>query len=383
MDIEENVISSFARKRLCIKTKQANNILEKFKVIFKGNVYMAHAKELFAWTLIFLDYKESGYISNNESLHGAKNKSVGSQHGEDDMGDDSDVEGFTSEVSRQENDHRGLDLNTKTDKVNSPLVYTKVMNNSHEIKDKKLQQSSAINSIKENLIDIDKNLDSGNVSDEILLERMELTRQLHDINQMDARDYVQKSKIKWAIEGDENSKFFHGIINKKRSQLSIRGVFVDGDWNTDPEVVKDVFKDHFCNLFQTICPCVSRDEIRVAVWNCDENKSPGTSGGSFSKGSNLSFIALILKVTDAKFVTDFRPTSLIRCVYKVVTKILANSLATVISDLVSDIQLAFVANIQILDVPFILNELLAWCKRKKKQTMIFKVDFAKAYDSVH
>ncbi|GJS87527.1 reverse transcriptase domain-containing protein [Tanacetum coccineum] len=32
----------------------------------------------------------------------------------------------------------------------------------------------------------------------------------------------------WAIEGDENSKYFHGIINKKRSNLAIRGVFVDG-----------------------------------------------------------------------------------------------------------------------------------------------------------
>nr|GEZ27851.1 RNA-directed DNA polymerase, eukaryota, reverse transcriptase zinc-binding domain protein [Tanacetum cinerariifolium] len=104
---------------------------------------------------------------------------------------------------------------------------------------------------------------------------------------------------------------------------------------------------------------------------------------SFPKGSNSSFIALIPKVTDAKFVTDFRPISLIGCVYKVVTKILANRLATVISDLVSDIQSSFVANKKFLDGPFILNELLAWCKRKKKKAMIFKVDFAKAYDSVH
>nr|GFB46732.1 RNA-directed DNA polymerase, eukaryota [Tanacetum cinerariifolium] len=66
IDIEENLVSSFARKRLCIKTKQADNILEKFKVIFKGNMYMARAKELFAWTPIFLDHKESEYISNDE-----------------------------------------------------------------------------------------------------------------------------------------------------------------------------------------------------------------------------------------------------------------------------------------------------------------------------
>nr|GFA80132.1 RNA-directed DNA polymerase, eukaryota [Tanacetum cinerariifolium] len=164
---------------------------------------------------------------------------------------------FTPKVSRQENDYRGVDLNTKTDKVNSPLVHTKVMNNSQE--DKNLQQYGAINSIKEDLIDIDKNLDSGNVSDEILLKRMELTRQLHDINQMEARDYVQKSKIKEAKEGDKSLKFFH-----------------------------DVFKDHFATRFKQpahgrlklnisfpnrlstdqvadMDRSVSRDEIRVAV----------------------------------------------------------------------------------------------------------------------
>lgn len=58
-------------------------------------------------------------------------------------------------------------------------------------------------------------------------------------------------------------------------------------------------------------------------------------------------------------------------------------MALVILDLISDTQSAFVANRQILDGPFILNEILHWCKRKKKQAMFFKVDFAKAYDSVH
>nr|GEW57519.1 RNA-directed DNA polymerase, eukaryota [Tanacetum cinerariifolium] len=378
-------------------------MLEMFKVIFKGNVHMAHAKELFVWTLIFLDHKEFEYISENESLHGAKNKTVGSQHGENDLVDDSDVKGVSKTFfgdkhpspnnsvcnsSKKENDHRGVDLNTKTDKVNSPLVHMKVMNNSHEvhknvtsngestfnyshnahngglilevlddmirIKDKKLQQSGAINSIKEKLIDIDKNLDSRNVSDEILLKRMELTRQLHDINQMEARDYVQKSKIKWAIEGDKNLKFFHVwncVKNKSPSPDGYTFEFFRRYWR--------FIGSDFCSAVECFF-----------------------ESGPFPKGSNSSFISLIPKVTDAKFVTYFRPISMIGCVYRVVTKILANRLATVISDLVSDIQLAFVANRKNLDGPFILNELLAWCKRKKKQAMIFKVDFAKAYDSV-
>ncbi|GJR35202.1 RNA-directed DNA polymerase, eukaryota [Tanacetum coccineum] len=57
-------------------------------------------------------------------------------------------------------------------------------------------------------------------------------------------------------------------------------------------------------------------------------------------------------------------------------------LKEVISDIVSDTQSAFVSGRQILDGPFILDELLQWCKRRNKQTMFFKVDFAKAYDSI-
>nr|GEW96380.1 RNA-directed DNA polymerase, eukaryota, reverse transcriptase zinc-binding domain protein [Tanacetum cinerariifolium] len=49
--------------------------------------------------------------------------------------------------------------------------------------------------------------------------------------------------------------------------------------------------------------------------------------------------------------------------------------------LMNEIQSTFVADIQILDGPFILNELVQWCKKKKKQSLIFKVDFEKAYDS--
>ncbi|GKB75376.1 RNA-directed DNA polymerase, eukaryota, partial [Tanacetum coccineum] len=106
------------------------------------------------------------------------------------------------------------------------------------------------------------------------------------------------------------------------------------------------------------------------------------TSGSFPRGCNASFITLIPKFQDAKLVKDFRPITLIGSVYKIITKILANRLCHVISDLISEVQSAFVANCQILDDPFILNELISWCKSKKYKAMVFKVDFEKAYDSV-
>nr|GEX28845.1 RNA-directed DNA polymerase, eukaryota [Tanacetum cinerariifolium] len=104
--------------------------------------------------------------------------------------------------------------------------------------------------------------------------------------------------------------------------------------------------------------------------------------GHFPRGCNSSFIAFITKIQDAKFVKYFRSISLIGSVYKIIAKILANRLCVVLPYLISDVQSAFVANLQILDGPFILNELLSWCKFKKLHGMIFKVDFEKDFDSV-
>nr|GEZ82562.1 RNA-directed DNA polymerase, eukaryota [Tanacetum cinerariifolium] len=221
------------------------------------------------------------------------------------------------------------------------------------------------------LSDIDRLLDGGDVSDSNLLRRSELHCSLYNINQMESKECLQKSKIKWAIEGDENSNFFHGLINKKGSHVAIHGVFVDG-------ICKRLSDVQASDLERR----VSRDEIRLAVWNCEEKKSPGPDDYSFEFSGNIGTLFALIYITDAKFVNDFRPISLIGSVNKVVTKELANRLALLILDLISDTQSAFVANRQILDGPFILNELLHWCKRKKKQVMFFKVDFVKAYDSI-
>nr|GEW67470.1 RNA-directed DNA polymerase, eukaryota, reverse transcriptase zinc-binding domain protein [Tanacetum cinerariifolium] len=146
-----------------------------------------------------------------------------------------------------------------------------------------------------------------------------------------------------------------------------------------------------------------------AVWDCGIDKSPGSEGfsfgfyhrywnclekdveqalryfflhGTFPKGGNSSFIALIPKTYNANMVKDFRPITLIGSLYKIITKILANRLMMVLGDIVNEVQYAFIANRQILDGLFILNEVYQWWKKQKKPTMIFKVDFEKAYDSV-
>nr|GEV12801.1 RNA-directed DNA polymerase, eukaryota [Tanacetum cinerariifolium] len=232
------------------------------------------------------------------------------------------------------------------------------------IKDKNTQLVSTKRSISDEMRDIDKLLDAGGVSDSLLFRRNDLKCQLHDIKSMEAMDSMQKSKVKWAVEGDENMNFFHGTINEKRSQLAIWGVFDDGVWLTNPDQVANLERG------------VSRDEIRLAVWDCGENKSPGPDGFTFE------FFRKYWNCIGPDLCDAVEHFFVNGSFSKVVTKIMATRLAMVIEDIISDTQSAFVANRQILDGPFILNEVLQWCKRKNKKTMFFKVDFAKAYDSV-
>nr|GEV32706.1 RNA-directed DNA polymerase, eukaryota [Tanacetum cinerariifolium] len=136
----------------------------------------------------------------------------------------------------------------------------------------------------------------------------------------------------------------------QRSQLAIRGVFVDGCWCTDPILVNEAFHDHFEARF------------KKPITNMLKLNFPFNKRLLHDQAADLERL-----VMDAKFVNDYRPISLIGSVYKVVTKILANRLAMVIADIVFDTHSAFIAERQILDGPFILNEVLHWCKRKNKK----------------
>ncbi|GKA80528.1 RNA-directed DNA polymerase, eukaryota, reverse transcriptase zinc-binding domain protein [Tanacetum coccineum] len=299
-------------------------------------------------------------------------------------------------------------------------------------KDMRNNSKNSKSMLKVELSDLELIIDKGGGNDDIMDKRRAVIKSIQELEKLQLMEADQKVKIKWAIEGDENSKYYHGILNKKRNQISIRGVLADGIWIDNPVLVKHEFLTHFKNRFKSPqevrlnsnmdFPCkltsiqkfdleieVSNEEIKRAVWDCGVDKSPGPDGftfgfyrhfwklieddvvavmkyffrvGSIPKGCNSSFISLIPKTSDAKIVKDFCSISLIGSLYKIIAKVLANCLVVFLGDIINKVQSAFVATRQILDGPFILNEIFQWCKSKKKHSFIFKVDFEKAYDSV-
>ncbi|GJS49474.1 RNA-directed DNA polymerase, eukaryota [Tanacetum coccineum] len=110
MDLEESKDDLFARKRICIKTKQEDNILEKFKIIVKGKNFVIRAKELFAWSPVFNEVKEVEYCTDDESVQGT-NEDKGEVSNKVQLNSESDDEGVSDTYFGESKENLGNEHN--------------------------------------------------------------------------------------------------------------------------------------------------------------------------------------------------------------------------------------------------------------------------------
>ena len=102
-------------------------------------------------------------------------------------------------------------------------------------------------------------------------------------------------------------------------------------------------------------------EIKDAIWNCDGHKSPGPDGVTFSfiknnwcvlekdmlgvvqffhregkipEGCNVSFLTLIPKSENPQSLEEYKPISLVGCLYKILIKVLSNRIKKVIGKVI-------------------------------------------------
>ncbi|CAL0318682.1 unnamed protein product [Lupinus luteus] len=106
--------------------------------------------------------------------------------------------------------------------------------------------------------------------------------------------------------------------------------------------------------------------------------------GDMSRDCNASFTVLIPENASPQGHGEFRLISLVGCIQKIISKLLAGRLKRVIHNVISECQTAFIQDCFIMDGMAIANEIIDQAKKKKdSDCFIFKVDFEKAYNSVN
>ena len=216
------------------------------------------------------------------------------------------------------------------------------------------------------------------------------------------RNFLSKIRVNGvtlsSIEDIKDSvcRIYHSLLSKS------------GDWRPSSNglILKELGEGVASNLEVMF----SEEEIFAALSSYCGDKAPGPDGftmafwlfcwdvvkpeilglfrefylhGTFQRSLNSTFLLLIPKKEEAEDLRDFRPISLVGSVYKLLAKILANRLKSVMGEVISDSQQAFIQRRQILNAVLIANETLDSRLKDNKPGLLLKMDIEKAFNHVN
>jgi hypothetical protein len=270
-------------------------------------------------------------------------------------------------------------------------------------------------------------------TDALLLEEKIVANLLEDALNKQEIFWQERARLNWHLEGDRNTKFFHRIAKIKSSTKSITSLH-DGEHvltdNTQiAEHVISYYNHLFCtntvlqesllaeevipnlvtpdiNSVMTMLP--SSDEIKAAVFGLNKDSAPGPDGfGAFFfkhyweivkvdvmnavmeffstswilPGFNSNIIALIPKSPDASTIAQYRPIAMANFKFKIITKIIADRLASILPNLISDEQKGFIKDRNIKDCLCTASEVANLLHNKAHGgNVALKIDITKAFD---
>jgi hypothetical protein len=274
----------------------------------------------------------------------------------------------------------------------------------------------------------------GRNDDSSSMEILKLTKEMDELLYREEIAWLQRSRITWLREGDQNTKFFHRQASKRQKKNKIRKLKrSDGSWTMDTRETENMTSAFFQNLYtkddsvipdgvtnlveavvtdamnEALCANYTEKEISDALFQIGPLKAPGPDGfparflqrnwglfkeevvaavqlffetGVMPSEVNDTAIVMIPKKNEPKELKDFRPISLCNVTYKVVSKCIANRLRLILDEIIAPTQSAFIPGRLITD-----NALMAFECIHSIQTggatrsnfCAYKLDMAKAY----
>eukprot|EP00253_Pinus_taeda_P010319 PITA_10319 len=277
----------------------------------------------------------------------------------------------------------------------------------------------------------------GNLSAEALEQERLLSQQWHSRCAQEETLWKQKSRIQWLKEGEMNTKFFHRTALDRRSNNRILELKSEtGEMLKNHNEISARLTDHFKLIAQephinkenvikdlteaipriiiadqnwALCRKITMEEIEEAIRSMPNDKAPGSDGftinfykacwntvkqdvwevvedsrrsGTILKSLNSTFLALIPKTEEAKTPDKFRPIALCNVIYKIISKLIASRMKTILPGIISEEQSGYVEGRQIFDNILLAQEMIHSLHSRKIAGMLMQLDLSKAYDKV-
>ncbi|XP_058755288.1 uncharacterized protein LOC131628465 [Vicia villosa] len=197
---------------------------------------------------------------------------------------------------------------------------------------------------------------------------------------MEEELWKEKSRLNWQLHGDRNTKYFHTYAKIKRKTKLITSLLIEGKIETDQVKLDRHIENHFTNLFKSnfqrqdiglirrvifklvndqtntmLIRIPNASEIHDAILNLNIDSAPGPDGfgaifyGWISPNYNANIVVLIPKTKEANNIDLFRPIAMENFKFKVITKILADMLASILPSIISPEQKDFITGRSIKD----------------------------------
>ncbi|MCH81570.1 hypothetical protein A2U01_0002360, partial [Trifolium medium] len=217
-------------------------------------------------------------------------------------------------------------------------------------------------------------------------------QELDDLLEKEEMWWSQRSRALWLTHGDKNTKFFHQKASQRRRKNKIEGIKDPMDiYHTDQEEIEDIFINHFQQLFSTQNLINVAETVQVVQNKIDQANHDYL---------NMDFTAeeVVTAIKDMKSLAAPGPDGLparfyhtywdivgqdiTNVVLQIITKTIANRLKSILPNIISPNQSAFVPGRLITDNTIIAHEIFHYLSQTTRQTgyVGIKTDMAKAYD---